>query len=66
MENKTEQDGLFSESEYKIALSRIEILMNKAKRSKEETLELESLFELAENYEEKHFPFPPCQSGGSY
>ncbi|PNV72127.1 transcriptional regulator [Leptospira inadai serovar Lyme] len=59
MENRTEQIEIVSESEYKIALSRIEILMNKAKRSKEETLELESLFELAESYEEKHFPFPP-------
>ncbi|TGL61390.1 helix-turn-helix domain-containing protein [Leptospira sarikeiensis] len=51
---------VISKTDHKSALKRIETLMDLEKRTRDQEIELETLFVLVSNYEEKHvLIFPP-------
>lgn len=60
MTNSIKIQPVISKTDHKSALKRIETLMDQEKKSRNEEIELETLFVLVSNYEEKHILiFPP-------
>ncbi len=60
MTNAIKIQPVVSKNDHKLALKRIETLMEKGNKTRGEELELETLFVLVDNFEEEHFRiFPP-------